>query len=141
MITMAGPLEALDQHYHRLMQWVSELPHIGLPSSAVGSAVPSMLPSPQLAEINRRSKDPHILGVRLDDGTVVHLLAPMAHWHGRKLTHELVRAGVHPEDILIASADFGKSDDPSWTIRNCIEWLFWTVQDQRDLEQEIGGVE
>lgn len=138
---MVGPLEALDQRYRTMIQWVSELPHLGLPTAVPDSATASMLPAPHLAEINRRSKDPHILGVRLADGTIVHLLAPMPHWRGRELTHELVRSGVHPEDILIASADFGGTDDPAWTIRNCIEWLFWTARDQRDLGNELRGDE
>lgn len=134
---MSGPLEALAQRHERMIQWVSGLPHLGLPTAAPGHAKASMLPAPNLAEINRRSKDPHILGVRLADGTVAHLLAPVPYWRGRELTHELVRAGVHPEDILVASADFGTADEPAWTIRNCVEWLFWTAQDQRDLEEPI----
>lgn len=110
--------------------------YLGKPECAVGAAKGEMLPSPEIKELGRENEDARILGVRLASGDYFPLLAPMADWRGRELTAELVDSGVHPYDVWVASADFSKSDEPVWEIKNAVEWLLWTWQDQNNLNEK-----
>lgn len=133
---MTGPVSALCERYNRVVEWTNAMAYLGKPECAVGTANKEMLPTPEVKELNRKNKDAHILGVRLSGGDYVPLLAPMSNWRGRELTAELVNSGVHPYDVWVASADFSQGDDPVWEIKNAVEWLLWTWQDQNSLNEK-----
>ncbi|WP_210253540.1 hypothetical protein, partial [Starkeya nomas] len=76
-----------------------------------------------------RTKDRHVLCVETSDAGLVGLLGPCSWGGGRKMTKDLVRAGVHPLDIII-----GSEADGRWTFRTAVDWMFWTAEDQDALE-------
>lgn len=141
---MTGPLGALDARYERLLQWTLDLPHLGLPSAEPGTATTAMLPEPgTIAEINTKTRDPHVIGVELTDAgsrkRFVALRCPTAFWEGRRITHDLVHAGVHPQDIKVITMAATHTGPIVACVRTSIEWLFWTSRDQAELEAEIYG--
>lgn len=143
-----GPLQALAQTYDRRMEWTLSMPRLGASGSARHKTVEADLPEPDLAEPNSQSKDPHVLCVEVanEDGVLklVPLLSPCSYSRGSKLTKELVRSGVHPLDIKIATLDLStingrllrRDVEPSWIFRDAVEWMFWTHEDQKKLEAE-----
>lgn len=58
--------------------------------------------------------------------------------HECELTVQLVRLGVHPLDIVIAtwSADTG-----GWAFRSAVDHLFWTHEDQARLDRALAAGE
>lgn len=129
-----GPLAALVTAYDQRRQWTLDMPHLGLPGCERHNADPATFPEPILVEPNRQTKEPMILSVEtITDGErKVHMLkSPCSYHEGRKLTHELVMAGVHPLDILVATWEKDRND---FTFRNAVDHLFWTYADQRAIE-------
>ena len=130
-----GILEALVKRHTVLSEAARKLPRLGLVGAERKNADKRRLPEPELVEITSKSKDAHVLCVDIG-GKLHQLLAPMPYWRGQKLTHELVRLGVHPLDVIICSASFD-GGEVSWEFRDAVEWLFWTARDQAALEAEV----
>lgn len=139
---MTGPIEALAHYHETRSAWTRATPRLGTIGAVRGGFDPERLPEPQLADIHQRTKDPHVLCVKVDDGAhLVQLLCPMPWWRGAQLTRELVAAGVHPLDIIIASPDMSTiaDADPRFTLRDAVDWLFWTRHEQEALERAEQG--
>lgn len=143
-----GPLQALTKTYYDRLDITRALPQLGLPSAIRHGFRKSELPDPDLLELNSKTKEPNVLCVEAvhEDGVIgiVPLLSPCSYSRGSKLTKELVRLGVHPLDIKIATLDLATIDvrqarqdvEPGWTFRDSVDWMFWTHEDQKKLELE-----
>lgn len=143
-----GPLQALAKTYSDRLGITRAMPQLGLPGATRHGFKKSELPAPDLLELNSQTKEPNVLCVEAvdEDGVlgIVPLLSPCSYSRGSKLTKELVRLGVHPLDIKIATLDLATIDgrqtrqdaEPSWTFRDAVDWMFWTHEDQKKLEAE-----
>lgn len=138
-----GPLQALAKTYDDRLLWTMQLPHLGVPGCVRHHFRAADLPKAELNDIGSKTKEPNVLCVEAvsDDGEIilVQLLSPCSYGRGEKLTKELVRSGVHPLDIIIATLNLDtiKDDDPEWKFRNSVEWMFWNHEDQRRLDIEV----
>lgn len=117
--------------------------HLGHRGCARHSFDPSALPSPEIKDIGTQTKEPNVLCVEVVvDGkvTLTPIKSPCSYSSGSKITKDLVWSGVHPLDIIIASVDLAtvNSDDPQWTFRSSIDWMFWTHEDQIKLDKTEG---
>ena len=130
---MPGPIEDLAAAYYRRVEWTRAMPRLGRVDAVRGGAQISALPSPDLAEVNTRTKDPHYLCVATSSG--LRPIKGPASWPVlRAMVKDLVIvSGVHPDDIVIASVDpRNPTADP--VFRGAVEHLMWDRSDQIALD-------
>lgn len=136
-----SPLTALNKAYETRLKWTLELPHLGIAGcTRHGVDVTTLGIEPDLPEMDARTKDPVVVSVEyIADGRPKLMpLKSRCSWPvGKNLTHDLVRRGVHPLDIIVATWDW---QTDSFTFRPSVEHMFWTHKDQIALEREEARV-
>lgn len=138
-----SPLAAVVAAYTVQRERTLALPRLGMPGCARHSTKVAALPEPEIGEIVTRTKDPNILCVEAVDPDGVVMLVPIAgpySWpKGAAHARQLVRSGIHPLDIVVATLSMETLEQPeqSFQFRTAIDHLFWTADDQKKLEQEL----
>lgn len=137
---MSNPLMALNKKYYQMVAEAKAMPHFGLPGVQRGVFDRALLPAPDLAEINTRTKEPHVFCVELPDADgrkeLIMLKSPSSRTQSELLMHDLIGKGLHPMDIVIATLDMNtlETSEPRWIFRTVLDHLLWTVDDQRRLD-------
>lgn len=147
---MTGPLTALAEAYDKRRAWTLSLARLGR-RGCVRHAFPvEECPPAEIGELGSRTKGPNFVCLEIadDDGALrlLPLKGPCSWPAGARFARELVHAGAHPLDIIVASADVSAlagnpAGDPTWTFRTSVDQLFWTHEDQRimEIEEEEDG--
>lgn len=130
---MTDILAKLVDLHARELAWLRSGRPIGMPG-AVRGVLPTDLPAPKIGDIHNRTKDKRGIGV-VSDGKPILLEAPVSVSHMRRLAHELIYSGVHPEDIVVW--DYDPEADVITDTRTAIDHLLWTTKDQLDLEETL----
>lgn len=134
---MSSVLSALARIHARHIEWTLALPRLGVPGCIRhGFDRWDDLPQPDIKEFSAQTKDTTILCVQRTDGEcpkLVPLRSRVSGAAGRDLTLELVRLGVHPLDIVIAT---WSAETDTFVFRTSVDHLFWTHEDQNRLESE-----
>lgn len=142
---MSSPLTELVKAYDKRREWTLALPHLGVRGCVRHGFSKGKLPAPEIGELASRTKDPNFvcLEISCDNGALhlVPLLGPCSWPAGAKFARTLIRAGAHPLDVVVATADVsalavGRGGDVTWTFRTSVDQMFWTHEDQAQLEAE-----
>ena len=136
---MPGPLTDLVEAYYRRQEWTMALPHLGLPGVQRHQFDNfEALPIEAVAEFNSRTKDPTILCVEYcgNGKPALKPVAAQVSGRGSALAGALVRLGVHPLDIVVATWRGRRGD---FIFRSAVEHMFWTHEDQARLDREVAS--
>lgn len=141
---MGNWLQALGRAYDLRRQWTLSRPHLGIPGIVRhGFADFDSIPALDEPDFSGKTKDPTILCIETKAAgklTLIPVAAGVSGRNGTRIVADLVRRGVHPLDIIVATwiaPGRMRGDTEHFVFRTAVDHLFWTSRDQDHLEAEL----